>query len=578
VTLDPLLSLAFTIQSNPGAYALLLGSGVSKGAVPSGWDILVELIGRMAECKGEHPDGLLSWFEHETGEHAGYSTVLDQLTHTSTERVGLLKPFFEPQPSEEGDVEDVQPTPAHRAIAHLMRAGYVRMVITTNFDRLLERALEGLAVAPTVLATPEAMAGAIPLHQQTACIVKLHGDYLDPRFLNTGEELDTYPDEVNRLLVRILEDYGLVIAGWSATWDPALRSAIERCPARRYGAYWVEPGEPSDHAARLLALLKATPLTETADNFFIRLADTVKGIAERGRAHPLTASVAVSNAKRYISRGDEIGLHDLLASSLSEAHSRIGSWNLNGAGGSVRDIAERIDGALELPMALVAASAFWGTELTDEYWLSVLKEWANQPPAGGDSRYISLRYYPATLLFYSAGVAMMARGRLLPLERMMRLTIPVHTDGRQGPFSSELSARRSLEGIPVVGPRDVTSDHVYEQLAPILQEHLLLSSSVIEQSFERFELLLFLVTMDSRNHDLAAFIWTVGRIRSGGSMIAPKALPVGELEQASVGGTHPWLAAGLFESDKDRFDGLVRAFEAMYTSVHPGFFGMPTAH
>jgi hypothetical protein len=456
-----------------------------------------------------------------------------------------------------------------------MKAGYVRVVITTNFDRLLERALEELAVAPIVLATPEAMAGAAPLHQQTACIVKLHGDYLDPRFLNTGEELDAYPDEVNRLLDQVLQEYGLVIAGWSATWDPALRSAIERCPARRYGAYWVEPGTPSDHAARLLALLRATPLTETANDFFVRLADTVEGIAERERTHPLAVSVAVSKTKRYISRGDEIGLHDLVASTLSEAHSHIGTWNLNGAGEDIGEIAGRIDGVLEIAMALVSASAFWGTEITDECWMPVLREWANQPSMGGLSNFLSLRYYPATLLLYSAGVAMMAKGRLLPLERMLRITVPVHTDGRQGPLSSELSARRSLEGMVVASPRDVTSVYVFEQLAPILEEHLLLSPTVIEQAFERFELLAYLVTTDSRNHDLAAFNWTAGRIRSGGSMLAPKALPVVELEQASIDGTHPWIAAGLFESDKDRFDGLVDAFESFYASVNPGFFGMP---
>jgi hypothetical protein len=81
--------------------------------------------------------------------------------------------------------------------------------------------------------------------------------------------------------------------------------------------------------------------------------------------------------------------------------------------------------------------------------------------------------------------------------------------------------------------------------------------------------------MDSRNHDLAAFNWTAGRIRSSGSMLAPRALPVVELEQTSIDGTHPWLAAGLFDSDKDRFDALVDSFESFYASVNPGFFGMP---
>jgi NAD-dependent SIR2 family protein deacetylase len=33
------------------------------------------------------------------------------------------------------------PTAAHRAIAALVRSGYIRVLITTNFDRLLEESL-----------------------------------------------------------------------------------------------------------------------------------------------------------------------------------------------------------------------------------------------------------------------------------------------------------------------------------------------------------------------------------------------------------------------------------------------------
>ncbi len=38
--IDPVHSLAFSIQANPGVYAVLVGSGVSRAAkVPTGWEI-----------------------------------------------------------------------------------------------------------------------------------------------------------------------------------------------------------------------------------------------------------------------------------------------------------------------------------------------------------------------------------------------------------------------------------------------------------------------------------------------------------------------------------------------------------
>lgn len=40
--IDPLYSLALSMESNPGIYALLLGSGVSRIAgIPTGWEIVL---------------------------------------------------------------------------------------------------------------------------------------------------------------------------------------------------------------------------------------------------------------------------------------------------------------------------------------------------------------------------------------------------------------------------------------------------------------------------------------------------------------------------------------------------------
>jgi hypothetical protein len=38
--IEPELSLAFSVRSGPGTYAILLGSGVSRAAgVPTGWEV-----------------------------------------------------------------------------------------------------------------------------------------------------------------------------------------------------------------------------------------------------------------------------------------------------------------------------------------------------------------------------------------------------------------------------------------------------------------------------------------------------------------------------------------------------------
>ncbi len=51
---EPSFSLAVSVQNNPGVYALLIGSGVSRSSgVPTGWEIVAELIRRLAKLKGE---------------------------------------------------------------------------------------------------------------------------------------------------------------------------------------------------------------------------------------------------------------------------------------------------------------------------------------------------------------------------------------------------------------------------------------------------------------------------------------------------------------------------------------------
>jgi hypothetical protein len=133
--LDPALALAFTLRANPGAYAFLLGSGVSKGVVPSGWEVLVDLVSKVAAAAGVSDEDPLRWYERTLGQTVGYDSVLAALTSTPEERVGLLRPYFEPS-SDDEDADAKRPTLAHQAIARLMKVGLVRVVLTryTPYD------------------------------------------------------------------------------------------------------------------------------------------------------------------------------------------------------------------------------------------------------------------------------------------------------------------------------------------------------------------------------------------------------------------------------------------------------------
>ena len=194
---------------------------------PAG-EVTLDLVRQLAAATGGDagPDPQ-AWFLETFKKPADYSDLLGQLFKVPAERQQRLKAYFAPT-ADEREQGLKAPTAAHHAAADLMARGYVRVVVTTNFDRLLEQALEAKGITPVVVSNADQVRGMLPLTHQSCCVIKVHGDYLDTRIMNTTAELEAYSPEMNGLLDRVFDEFGLVVCGWSGAWDPALRAAITR--------------------------------------------------------------------------------------------------------------------------------------------------------------------------------------------------------------------------------------------------------------------------------------------------------------------------------------------------------------
>lgn len=335
--------------------------------------------------------------------------------------------------------------------------------------------------------------------------------------------------------------------------------------AARLAAFWSEGAmKVADQIQRRLSWLPPGP----AEAEWAELGKSDGSASERNEA-----SAVVQKAKEYLSANNRVGLHDLVAANLRSAKTQIETWPFGGNRADLIALVERIDTSTELVTSLVATYAYYGDTTTDKLWLPALKEWAAQPAVGGITAFINLLYYPATRLLYAGGIAMVAGNRLADIERLMRTTVPVYTSGKNGPVSSELHARRSLSGLVERTPVDVTSKHVFDLLGPMLETHLLLSPASVERSYELFELLLFLVSIDSNNAGLDATNLSMGQIRRGGTTFAPRARLAEEIDEMWDGDNHPWMLAGLFGSDAKRFRSLMETFNQYFAATHPGLFG-----
>ena len=190
---------------------------------------------------------------------------------TPSERANALAAYFEPT-EEDREAGKKVPTAAHHSIARMVAKGYFRVILTTNFDRLMEQALDAAGVQPMVISSTDAVKGAVPLTHSKCTVIKIHGDYRDTRIRNTSEELASYDPEINTLLDRIFDEYGLIVCGWSGTWDEALRKAILRSPNRRYSMTWAARGVTTDEARQIIEFRQASEIAiDSADKFFPEL-------------------------------------------------------------------------------------------------------------------------------------------------------------------------------------------------------------------------------------------------------------------------------------------------------------------
>ena len=266
-----------------------------------------------------------------------YLTIVGELGLSADERRAILHSYIEPTEQDREEARKV-PTRAHHAIAELVQSGFIKVIVTTNFDRLIENALREKGIEPTVVASVDGLIGAEPIAHTACFLLKLHGDYKDARILNTEQELSGYPGEYDALLDRIFDEYGLIVCGWSGEWDHALRAAILRAPARRYTHYWMVRGEPGDGAKELIDHRQARVVeAQGADVLFGDLAERIRTLERTHRQNPIGVELLVAIAKRYLAQTEyRIQLEDLVAAELQKTLDFVDSEPFPPQAGSAR--------------------------------------------------------------------------------------------------------------------------------------------------------------------------------------------------------------------------------------------------
>lgn len=216
----------------PRKFCFVLGAGASK---TSGIRMGKELIDIWdEELKVRNPDTYERWVKDsditEENKHQFYSKYYDRR--------------FERQPSDgynylEKMMRDVKPSIGYVMLAYLLNKPEHNVVITTNFDHLIEDAVNYYTQAIPLVIGHESLAHYITARLTRPTIIKIHRDLLfEPK--NKSEDIDKLHENWISVLSTVFEEYHPIFVGY-AGYDNSLMDFLDNHSDEFQSGEWCFP-------------------------------------------------------------------------------------------------------------------------------------------------------------------------------------------------------------------------------------------------------------------------------------------------------------------------------------------------
>ncbi len=216
---------------------LVAGAGLSMGPPSSlpGWTTINDaFLENLAMCLALHTDG-----------EVGYDVL--ELVRDRRETAAAAQPDLQAQLAEESLGEhyfalfeplDIETwNDGHAAVAALAATGFLRAVVTTNFDRLIELVLDAAGVNASVYCAPEDFerlpkeleSGSAP---RAIPVIKVHGsvDRVSTMVDTLRQRVLGRPSALEAALARLFRDHAVLVVGFSGAdlaYDPQYLSLRE---------------------------------------------------------------------------------------------------------------------------------------------------------------------------------------------------------------------------------------------------------------------------------------------------------------------------------------------------------------
>jgi hypothetical protein len=158
-------------------------------------------------------------------------------------------------------VRDKKPSIGFLCLAALVEQLKINVVWTTNFDDLIEKAINGLNYKSCQIVSPENASSVQNYKTDIPTVVKLHGDFRYDPLQNTNEELQQVEENLHNYFVKASSKRGLIVVGYSGGDESVLQTlekALQKTNPFPKGLIWCIP-------KGLIPSLRLTKLIENAN-------------------------------------------------------------------------------------------------------------------------------------------------------------------------------------------------------------------------------------------------------------------------------------------------------------------------
>jgi hypothetical protein len=311
---------------------------------------------------------------------------------------------------------------------------------------------------------------------------------------------------MDALLDRICDEYGMIIVGWSATWDVALRAALERTANRRFTTYFCARATLSTQAQDLVQRRGFRVLTiPDANTFCASLVERLSAL-DAEATHPLSLPLAIATIKRLLPDPHQrIRLSDLVLGEAKQLAERARQSRDDArtalTDDDIRSTVATYNKWLSPLRQFLALGTYWRDD-EHQLWQQVLQivaEGALHPTTTSD-RLKLVRYLPLHL-WYAVGIACVARGQLASMRSIAEILVPTGSRQREHlllEITSSDVLRNDLAQALHHRQREFytpLNDYLFDVVRDAVKE-ICPTDADYEATFDRFEYLYCLIVID----------------------------------------------------------------------------------